>query len=56
MTRTFRTKKDAQTSLVELLAAHQAGRFVESSKLTVRSFAEAWLDGLANQGPFTILA
>jgi integrase len=50
MKRTFRTKKDAQTSLVELLAAHQTGRFVESSKLTVRSFAESWLDGLANQG------
>ena len=46
MKRTFRTKKDAQTSLVELLAAHQTGRFVESSKLTVRSFAESWLDGL----------
>ena len=50
MKRTFRTKKDAQTSLVELLAAHQTGRFVESSKLTVSSFADAWLDGLANQG------
>ena len=50
MKRTFRTKKDAQTSLIELLAAHQTGRFVESSKLTVRGFAEAWLDGLANQG------
>lgn len=50
MKRAFRTKKDAQASLVELLAAHQTGRFVESSKLTLRNFADAWLDGLANQG------
>lgn len=50
MKRTFRTKKAAQTSLVELRAAHQMVRFVESSKLTVCNFADAWLDGLANQG------
>jgi integrase len=50
MKRSFRTKKEAKAALTELLAAHQAGRFVEPSRTTVRDFAAGWLDGLANQG------
>ena len=48
--RAFRVKKDAQAALVEMLAAHQSGTFVESSRLTVRDYADGWLDGLVSQG------
>lgn len=50
MKRAFRTKKEAQAALVELLGAHQAGRFVDPSKTLLRDFAIRWLDGLSSQG------
>lgn len=48
--RSFRTKKEAQSALNELLAAHRTGAFVPPSRLTVADYAQPWLDGLANQG------
>lgn len=48
--RSFRTKKEAQSSLTELLAAHQAGTFVAPSRMPIRAFVEPWLAGLENQG------
>ena len=48
--RSFRTKKEAQASLTELLAAHQAGTFVAPSRMPIRGFVEPWLAGLENQG------
>jgi integrase len=48
--RSFRTKKEAQAALTELLAAHQAGTFVAPNRVSLREFVEPWLAGLANQG------
>ena len=48
--RAFRTKKAAQAALVEMLAAHQTGTFVEPSKTTLADYAGSWLEGLAVQG------
>jgi integrase len=48
--RAFRTKKEAQTSLTELLASHQTGSFVAPNRVTLLDFTPPWLDGLANQG------
>ena len=48
--RSFRTKKEAQASLTELLAAHQTGTFVAPSRMPLRDFVEPWLAGLQNQG------
>lgn len=48
--RSFRTKKEAQAALTELLAAHQSGTFVAPSRMPIREFVEPWLAGLENQG------
>lgn len=48
--RTFRTKKEAQSALTELLAAHQSGTFVAPSRMPISEFVEPWLAGLENQG------
>ena len=48
--RSFRTKKEAQAALTELLAAHQTGTFVAPSRMPLRDFVEPWLAALANQG------
>jgi len=48
--RSFRTKKEAQAALTELLAAHQTGTFVAPNRMPLREFVEPWLAGLANQG------
>jgi integrase len=48
--RSFRTKKEAQAALTELLAAHQTGTFVAPNRMPLRQFVEPWLAGLANQG------
>ena len=48
--RSFRTKKEAQAALTEVLAAHQAGTFVAPSRMPLREFIEPWLAGLENQG------
>jgi Phage integrase, N-terminal SAM-like domain len=48
--RAFRTKKEAQTSLTEILAAHQSGTFVAPSRMPLREFVDPWLSGLENQG------
>ena len=48
--RSFRTKKEAQTALTGLLAAHHTGTFVAPSRMPLREFFGPWLDGLANQG------
>jgi hypothetical protein len=48
--RTFRTKKEAQAALTELLAAHQSGTFVAPSRMPIREFVEPWLARLENQG------
>ena len=48
--RSFRTKKEAQAALTELLAAHQTGTFVAPDRTTVRQFFDPWIDGLINQG------
>jgi integrase len=48
--RSFRTKKEAQAALTELLAAHQTGTFVAPNRMPLREFVEPWLSGLANQG------
>ena len=48
--RSFRTKKDAQAALTDVLAAHQAGTFVAPSRMPLREFVEPWLAGLENQG------
>lgn len=55
--RSFRTKKEAQAALTELLAAHQSGTFVAPSRMPIRDFIEPWLAGLENQGrrPTTLL-
>jgi integrase len=46
----FRTKKEAQAAMAEMLAAHRAGTFVEPSKVTLGEYADVWLDGLTSQG------
>ncbi len=48
--RSFRTKKEAQAALSELLAAHQSGTFVAPSRLLLRDFVGPWMAGLENQG------
>jgi integrase len=48
--RSFRTKKEAQAALTEVLAAHQAGTFVAPSRTPLREFVEPWLAGLEIQG------
>lgn len=48
--RSFRTKKEAQAALTELLAAHQAGAFVAPCRTPVREFVGPWLAALENQG------
>ncbi len=48
--RSFRTKKEAQAALTELLAAHQTGTFVAPSRTPVREFVGPWLAALENQG------
>ena len=48
--RSFRTKKQAQAALTELLAAHQSRTFVAPSRMQLREFVEPWLAGLQNQG------
>ncbi len=48
--RSFRTKKEAQAALTELLAAHQSGTFVAPSRTPVREFVGPWLAALENQG------
>jgi integrase len=48
--RSFRTKKQAQAALTELLAAHQSGTFVAPSRMQLREFVGPWLAGLQNQG------
>jgi len=48
--RSFRTKKEAQAALTELLAAHQSGTFVAPSRTLVREFVGPWLAALENQG------
>lgn len=48
--RSFRTKKEAQAALTELLAAHQTGTFVAPSRMPLREFVEPWLAALENQG------
>src|SRR6266508_3897919 len=48
--RMFKTKREAQDGLVELLASRRAGTFVEPSRLTVRSYLDQWLPSLANVG------
>ncbi len=55
--RSFRTKKEAQAALTELLAAHQSGTFVAPSRMPIRDYIEPWLAGLENQGrrPTTLL-
>jgi len=48
--RSFRTKKEAQAALTELLAAHQTGTFVAPSRMPLREFVDPWLAALENQG------
>ncbi len=48
--RSFHTKKEAQSALTELLAAHQTGTFVAPDRTTLRQFFDPWIDGLTNQG------
>jgi integrase len=48
--RSFRTKKQAQAALTDLLAAHQAGTFVAPNRMPLREFVDPWLAGLENQG------
>ncbi len=48
--RTFKTKREAQDALVELLASRRSGTFVEPSRLTLRSYLAQWLSGLVNIG------
>lgn len=48
--RSFRTKKEAQAALTELLASHQSGTFVAPSRMPLSEFVEPWLAGLENQG------
>lgn len=48
--RTFRTKREAQDGLVELLGRHRAGTYVERNRLTLGQYLEGWLEALPNQG------
>jgi integrase len=38
------TKREAQSELTRLVAAHDAGTLVEPSKLTVADYMRAWID------------
>jgi integrase len=46
----FRTRKEAQAALTELLASIDAGTFVTPSRLTVARYLDAWLEGRAAAG------
>ena len=48
--KSFDTKKEAQSALTTMLAAHQTGSFAVPSRRTVADLVEPWLDGLTNQG------
>lgn len=48
--RAYRTKREAQAALVEILGARRAGSYVEPTKQTVATYLEQWLDGLENVG------
>lgn len=48
--RTYRTKKEAQQALAELIATHRTGTFVAPSRLTLRDYSVGWLAGLETQG------
>jgi integrase len=48
--RTYRTKKEAQQALAELIATHRTGTFVAPSRLTLRDYSVGWLAGLQTQG------
>jgi integrase len=46
----YRTRKEAQAALTELLASVDAGTFVVPSRLTVARYLGAWLDGRVAAG------
>lgn len=48
--RTFRTKKEAQQALVQVLTQQQTGSYVELSRITLGQYLEEWLAALPNQG------
>lgn len=48
--RTYRTKKEAQQALAELIASHRTGTFVAPNRLSLRDYAIGWLAGLETQG------
>jgi hypothetical protein len=52
----YRTCKEAQAALTELLATIDAGTFVVPSRLTLGHYLEDWLAGMATAGrrPSTI--
>jgi integrase len=52
----YRTRKEAQAALTELLGSIDAGTFVTPSRLTLRRYLDDWLAGLATAGcrPTTI--
>ena len=53
--RTFRTRREAQNALVELLASRRSGTFVEPTRLTLRSYLVQWLPSLVNgRAPTTV--
>jgi hypothetical protein len=39
----YRTKKDAEDGLIEMLAARKSGTYIEPSKLTLNTFTPIWL-------------
>src|SRR5690348_9283973 len=44
----FLTKKHAERKLLEIRTAMQSGRYYEPTKLTVRQYAEKWLQEMAH--------
>src|SRR5829696_10220142 len=42
----FRTKRDAERALSEIVGAVHSGTYVEPSKQTLGEFVEDWLDGI----------
>ena len=54
--RGFATRREAQASLIELLASMQQGTFVKPEKLTVGAYLAEWMDSLVSsgRGPSTV--
>jgi hypothetical protein len=53
--RSFRTKKQAQAALTDLLEAHQAGTLVAPNRMPLRDFVEPFVHSTAGRGPVAML-